>query len=311
MRSSSCRLGPWCRRSCGGCRRGLGRATTRATLSSVRMARRMRRSLAGATGSIDSRRCYRAARRRRMRGRGAARRASPTFASPTPTACPFPFARAMREQFNLCSVVTASRGPAAARPRRALDARRQRLVRRERRRLRPLQGLDGAGVGARRGSRPGARARCIRSSPRTSRCCSTISGLDEVSFHMSGTEAVMAAVRLARFNTRPQADRVLRRRVSRLVGRRAAGPRQRADHRRLPDAQGLHPASLARHPPRASEIAAVLVNPVQSFHPNAPPPNDAVLLTSGMRQDATKPTERLRRVAPRAPRASARRPTSR
>ena len=28
-----------------------------------------------------------------------------------------------------------------------------------------------------------------------------ISGLDEVSFHMSGTEAVMAAVRLARFNT--------------------------------------------------------------------------------------------------------------
>ena len=29
-----------------------------------------------------------------------------------------------------------------------------------------------------------------------------MSGLDEVSFHMSGTEAVMAAVRLARFNTR-------------------------------------------------------------------------------------------------------------
>jgi glutamate-1-semialdehyde 2,1-aminomutase len=29
-----------------------------------------------------------------------------------------------------------------------------------------------------------------------------ISGHDEVSFHMSGTEAVMAAVRLARFNTR-------------------------------------------------------------------------------------------------------------
>ena len=29
-----------------------------------------------------------------------------------------------------------------------------------------------------------------------------VSSLDEVSFHMSGTEAVMAAVRLARFNTR-------------------------------------------------------------------------------------------------------------
>ena len=49
-----------------------------------------------------------------------------------------------------------------------------------------------------------------------------VSGLDEVSFHMSGTEAVMAAVRLARFNTRPEAHRLLLRRVSRLVGRRAA-----------------------------------------------------------------------------------------
>jgi glutamate-1-semialdehyde 2,1-aminomutase len=29
-----------------------------------------------------------------------------------------------------------------------------------------------------------------------------ISGLDEVSFHMSGTEAVIQAVRLARFHTR-------------------------------------------------------------------------------------------------------------
>ena len=35
---------------------------------------------------------------------------------------------------------------------------------------------------------------------------------------------------------------------------------------------------------RAHEIAAVLVNPVQSFHPNTPPPNDAVLLTSEVRK---------------------------
>ena len=35
---------------------------------------------------------------------------------------------------------------------------------------------------------------------------------------------------------------------------------------------------------RAKEIAAVLVNPVQSFHPNSPPPNDAVLLTSNVRK---------------------------
>ena len=46
----------------------------------------------------------------------------------------------------------------------------------------------------------------------------------------------------------------------------------------------MHPASLSVIRRRAKEIAAVLVNPVQSFHPNAPPPNDAVLLTSGVRK---------------------------
>src|SRR4051812_2829434 len=78
-----------------------------------------------------------------------------------------------------------------------------------------------------------------------------ISGLDEVSFHMSGTEAVMQAVRLARYHTRrshlvrfcgadhgwgggaarappppPFPPGALLRRVSRLVGGRAAGHRQ-------------------------------------------------------------------------------------
>jgi glutamate-1-semialdehyde 2,1-aminomutase len=51
----------------------------------------------------------------------------------------------------------------------------------------------------------------------------------------------------------------------------------------------LNPASLAVIRRRAKEIAGVLVNPVQSFHPNSPPPSDAVLLTSGVRktQDST------------------------
>ena len=53
-----------------------------------------------------------------------------------------------------------------------------------------------------------------------------ISGLDEVSFHMSGTEAVMQAVRLARYHTAAIAPGALLRRLSRLVGRRAAGHRQ-------------------------------------------------------------------------------------
>ena len=111
-----------------------------------------------------------------------------------------------------------------------------------------------------------------------------ISGLDEVSFHMSGTEAVMAAVRLARFNT----------------GRRLIVCFSGAYHgwwdgvqpglgseRELDDCltlKDLHPASLDMIRRRRHEIAAVLVNPVQCFHPNAPPPNDAVLLTSGVRR---------------------------
>jgi glutamate-1-semialdehyde 2,1-aminomutase len=52
-----------------------------------------------------------------------------------------------------------------------------------------------------------------------------ISGLDEVSFHMSGTEAVMQAVRLARYHTNRSPGAILRR-LSRLVGRRSAGHRQ-------------------------------------------------------------------------------------
>jgi glutamate-1-semialdehyde 2,1-aminomutase len=46
----------------------------------------------------------------------------------------------------------------------------------------------------------------------------------------------------------------------------------------------MHAASLAVIRARAGEIAGVLVNPVQSFHPNSPPPNDAVLLNSDVRR---------------------------
>jgi glutamate-1-semialdehyde 2,1-aminomutase len=111
-----------------------------------------------------------------------------------------------------------------------------------------------------------------------------VSGLDEVSFHMSGTEAVMAAVRLARFNTR-------RRLIVCFSGAYhgwwdgvvpgLGSERQLDDCLTLKD---LSPASLRVIERRAHEIAAVLVNPVQSFHPNAPPPNDAVLMTSTVRK---------------------------
>jgi glutamate-1-semialdehyde 2,1-aminomutase len=111
-----------------------------------------------------------------------------------------------------------------------------------------------------------------------------ISGLDEVSFHMSGTEAVMSAVRLARFNTR-------RKLIVCFAGAYhgwwdgvqpgLGSERSVEDCLTLKD---LHPASLEVIRRRRREIAAVLVNPVQCFHPNAPPPNDAVLLTSSVRR---------------------------
>ncbi len=119
----------------------------------------------------------------------------------------------------------------------------------------------------------------------------TLSDMDEVSFHMSGTEAVMAAVRMARFNTRRKLivcfsgayhgwwDGV----QPGLGSERSIG-----DCLVLKD---MNPASLGVIRRRRKEIAGVLVNPVQSFHPNAPPPNDAVLLTSSVR-NARTPTER-------------------
>ena len=111
-----------------------------------------------------------------------------------------------------------------------------------------------------------------------------VSGLDEVSFHMSGTEAVMAAVRLARFNTR-------RRLIVAFSGAYHGwwdGVQPGLGSERPIDdcltLRDMHAASLDVIRRRAGEIAAVLVNPVQSFHPNAPPPNDAVLMTSGVRK---------------------------
>ncbi|MEA2829551.1 MAG: glutamate-semialdehyde -aminomutase [Bradyrhizobium sp.] len=106
-----------------------------------------------------------------------------------------------------------------------------------------------------------------------------ISGLDEVSFHMSGTEAVMQAVRLARYHTRR----------SHLV--RFAG----AYHGWWGDVQpGVgNPISphetytLAEMSERTlhvlrtrRDIACVLVNPAQALHPNVNAPADSALVDS-------------------------------
>ena len=107
-----------------------------------------------------------------------------------------------------------------------------------------------------------------------------ISGLDEVSFHMSGTEAVMQAVRLARYHTR-------RSHLVRFCG---------AYHGWWEDVQ---PGIGNPLPPRETytlkdmdedalrvlrkrrDIACVLVNPLQALHPNKNAPGDSALLDSG------------------------------
>jgi glutamate-1-semialdehyde 2,1-aminomutase len=112
---------------------------------------------------------------------------------------------------------------------------------------------------------------------------------DEVSFHMSGTEAVMAAVRLARFNTRRKLIVCFSGSYHGWWDGVQPGLGSERDLNDCLTLKDLHPASLDVIRRRAREIAGVLVNPVQAFHPNSPPPSDAVLLTSGIRktQDST------------------------
>jgi glutamate-1-semialdehyde 2,1-aminomutase len=112
----------------------------------------------------------------------------------------------------------------------------------------------------------------------------SISKLDEVSFHMSGTEAVMAAVRLARFNTRRPLIVCFSGAYHGWwdgVQPGLGSERSLSDCLTLKD---MNPSSLKVIRMRAKEIAGVLVNPVQAFHPNSPPPSDAVLLTSDIRK---------------------------
>lgn len=109
-----------------------------------------------------------------------------------------------------------------------------------------------------------------------------ISSMDEVSFHMSGTEAVMQAVRLAQYHTG-------RKRIVRFAG---------AYHGWWGEVQpGIGNPVNAQHTLTLKEcsrrtlavlksrrdIACVLVNPLQSLHPNGNPPSDSALLTGSRR----------------------------
>ncbi len=109
-----------------------------------------------------------------------------------------------------------------------------------------------------------------------------ISGLDEVSFHMSGTEAVMQAVRLARYHTG-------RRRIVRLCGAYHGwwGDVQPGIGNPVPTRDTLTLADMSERTLRVlatrSDVACVLVNPLQAMHPNAGAPADSALVDSGRR----------------------------
>jgi glutamate-1-semialdehyde 2,1-aminomutase len=109
-----------------------------------------------------------------------------------------------------------------------------------------------------------------------------ISGLDEVSFHMSGTEAVMQAVRLARYHTR-------RKYLVRFCGAYHGwwedvqpGPGNPLPPRETFTLRDMHERSL--HVLRTRrDIACVLVNPLQALHPNAGAPGDSQLIDGSRR----------------------------
>jgi len=109
-----------------------------------------------------------------------------------------------------------------------------------------------------------------------------LSGLDEVSFHMSGTEAVMQAVRLARFHTR-------RSHLVRFCGAYHGwwgdvqpGVGNPVPARETYTLRDMHEATL-RVLRERRDIACVLVNPLQALHPNAGAPADSALTDSGRR----------------------------
>jgi glutamate-1-semialdehyde 2,1-aminomutase len=106
-----------------------------------------------------------------------------------------------------------------------------------------------------------------------------ISGLDEVSFHMSGTEAVMQAVRLARYHT---GKSHLVRFCGAYHGWWDGVQPGVGNQRKVSDVYTLSEMSektlkvLATH----RNIACVLINPLQGFHPNVAPPGDGTLINS-------------------------------
>jgi glutamate-1-semialdehyde 2,1-aminomutase len=105
-----------------------------------------------------------------------------------------------------------------------------------------------------------------------------LSGMDEVSFHMSGTEAVMQAVRLARYHTG-------RSHLVRFCGAYHGwwddvqpGPGNPLPAERTYTLAEMSEDTLTVLRTRR-DIACVLVNPLQALHVNRPAPGDSTLQT--------------------------------
>ncbi len=109
-----------------------------------------------------------------------------------------------------------------------------------------------------------------------------ISGMDEISFHMSGTEAVMQAVRLARYHTR-------RSHLVRFCGayhgwwgevQPGVGNPVTEKHTYTLDDMSERSLAVLRS---RKDIACVLINPLQALHPNAGAPSDSTLISDAPR----------------------------
>lgn len=130
-----------------------------------------------------------------------------------------------------------------------------------------------------------------------------ISGLDEVSFHMSGTEAVMQAVRLARYHTG-------RSHLVRLCGayhgwwdgvQPGIGNQRKTDD--VYTLSDMSDTTLKVLETR-NDIACVLINPLQALHPNADASSDASLVNSSRsahfeRIDYSRWLQKIRNVCTR------------
>jgi glutamate-1-semialdehyde 2,1-aminomutase len=115
-----------------------------------------------------------------------------------------------------------------------------------------------------------------------------LSGMDEVSFHMSGTEAVMQAVRLARFHTK-------RSHLVRFCGAYHGwwGDVQPGVGNPVPARETYTLKDMSEDSLRVlrtrKDIACVLVNPLQALHPNSNAPGDSTLIDSGRSANFDRP----------------------